>query len=241
MNISRWLLGKQTERRGPCLRHLAVGVSSQGNPVATGIATHVSSALSVVADERIRRMKRMRHPCFEGPEQVGRDKAISYMVCVRPDDPTVEVTAGHGVKDEDVALQVGVDVAEVLSALHSMDIAHGQVGPQTVHVHQREDLVHGVLADPAAVLWPGAPHLAPEVRKGRCPDLRTDLYGLGSTLDLLAPEECSEELRALIDELLAQDPAHRPASVGLVLQRLTALRDQRQPTGWAKLLNLFAG
>lgn len=238
--ISRWLLGRQTERRGPCLRHLAVGVSNQGNPVASGIATHVSASLTSVASERIKRMKRMKHPCFEGPEQVGRDKQISYMVCVRPDDDTVQTMADKGLMDEDLAVQLGVDVCEVLAALHSMGIAHGQVSPDSVHVQQKGELVHGVLADPAAVLWPGAPHVAPEVRKGHVPDLRSDLYGLGAVMDALRPAEGDPALSELIEELLSEDPIGRPAHSGMVLQRITAIRDMRRPTGWAKLISLFA-
>jgi hypothetical protein len=241
VRISRWLLGKQTERRGPCVRHLAVGVSDQGNPVASGVATHVSQALTTVASERIKRMKRMKHPCFEGPEMVGRHGKVSYMVCVRPDDPTVEALSGQGVQDEDLALQVAVDVCEVLTALHKMGIAHGQVGPKTVHVQQHHDLVRGVLADPAAVLWPGAPHEAPEVRTGHVPDARADLFGLGRVLEsLCSEEERDARLQHLLDELLAPDPRDRPRTASEVLTRVAALRDDRRPTGWARLINLFA-
>ncbi len=240
MRISRWLLGTQTERRGPCLRHLAVGVSDEGHPVASGVATHVSQALSTVATARIGRMKRMRHPCFEGPEMVGRQGELAYMVCVRPDEPTVEAMAGQGVLDQDVALQIAADVCEVLCALHRLGIAHGQVGPASVHVRQQRDIVHGVLADPAAVLWPGAPHVAPEVRRGQVPDVRSDLYGVGRILAALSPEELEAPIAELIDSLLAEERMARPSSADETLQRILAARDERRPTGWAKLISLFA-
>jgi serine/threonine protein kinase len=98
--------------------------------------------------------------------------------------------------DEAFALQVGLQVARALTALHAREICHRNVKPKNIFVEtngQIRLIGLGLASCKTAFFSPhldahaiGTPHfMAPEMIRGCCADPRSDLYSLGVTLYLM--------------------------------------------------------
>jgi hypothetical protein len=143
---------------------------------------------------------------------------------------------------EDDVLQVLEEVGEALEHLHGLapPLVHGDLKPTNV----RRTATGAVLVDFGARTGRGAPFEAPELRAGRPPTPRSDLYALGVTAVALLTGEpparligadhrvrwrgkasVRAETRRLIDALVDPDPGERPASARVVREQIRAILD----------------
>ena len=102
-----------------------------------------------------------------------------------------------GFVDERLAINVGLQVARALTALHARDICHRNVKPKNIFIENNGNvrlIGLGLASCKSAFYSPhldahaiGTPHfMAPEMIRGCCSDSRSDLYSLGVTLYLMA-------------------------------------------------------
>ncbi|MFD5824398.1 hypothetical protein ACFWGZ_02970, partial [Lentzea sp. NPDC060358] len=131
------------------------------------------------------------------------------------------------------ALAVGHAVATAVAAAHGVGVVHGGLTPHNVLFHPSGA---PVVADFGTVLrraFPSAAtaYTAPETRRDGTMDERSDLYGIGAVLHLAltgfppgrGEPEGPAELVTLVRRLLAEDPADRPSTIGVVVRQLTEM------------------
>ena len=141
-------------------------------------------------------------------------------------------------------IAIAEDAAAALAHLHAAGLLHCDVKPANLLVGETQatlvDLgLAGAAGNGAAR---GTPiYMAPEALSG-APDRRSDLYALGATLLHAASGRAPElarapapaaqraawlpaELAALLDRMLAADPAARPSSALVVLDHLARVRE----------------
>jgi serine/threonine protein kinase len=98
-----------------------------------------------------------------------------------------------GQVDEGIAIQIGLQVARTLAALHANQICHRNIKPKNIFLENNGNvrvIGLGLASCKSAFFSPhldthaiGTPHfMAPEMIKGVCSDPRSDLYSLGVTL-----------------------------------------------------------
>lgn len=138
-------------------------------------------------------------------------------------------------------------VSKALEAANEKGSAHGALRPSVVWVSKAGRVkVSGLgldraivkTAGPAALGASEQAYLAPEVKAGGDPDVRSDVFGLGGLLyamltgrtaadDFVAPSEAHPEAGPELDQVLlrclAIDPAQRYATPGEVKDALVAL------------------
>ncbi|MBB5851287.1 serine/threonine protein kinase [Amycolatopsis umgeniensis] len=148
------------------------------------------------------------------------------------------VTAAGPLSTDDV-LVLGTAIASTLATAHEAGIVHGRLTPSNVLFRASGE---PVINDFERTLRPvfvrdprhGRQFLAPEGTDGRS----SDLYGLGAVLHLaltgeppgsrpLHREDAPIDLLALVENLLAEDPASRPPDAALVEEILTGLQETR--------------
>ncbi|WP_410657296.1 serine/threonine protein kinase [Amycolatopsis sp. lyj-112] len=133
-------------------------------------------------------------------------------------------------------LTLGTAIASTLATAHDAGIVHGRLTPGNVLFRASGE---PVINDFERTLRPvfvrdpdhGSGFLAPD----EVVDERTDLYGLGIVLHLaltgqpgrptLHREDAPIDLLALTENLLAEDPASRPAGAALVAEILSGLSE----------------
>jgi serine/threonine protein kinase len=148
-------------------------------------------------------------------------------------------------------VHLGRQLAGAIAALHQAGFIHRDIKPSNAMVGRDGHLTlidlgvakrtsaadHDGIASPSASpltqpgVCMGTPRfLAPEVALGRPATERSDLYGLGVVLEhLLGPafeDDVPDELRALIDQCLDDDPRRRPVSAEAIAATLDALPAQ---------------
>lgn len=149
-------------------------------------------------------------------------------------------------------LPVMIELAEALAHVHKQGLVHRDVklsnGMLDARGHARLiDFGVASVKGEGGLRSGGSPRsMSPQQRNGDAPDAADDLYAFGVALFRLtegrwhdapdgdgdgAPRKSSGELRTLIDELLANDPARRPSSMMQVAQTLRqALGEQSNVT-----------
>jgi hypothetical protein len=147
----------------------------------------------------------------------------------------------------DQVLGYGIQTCEGLAAAHEAGVVHRDIKPANLMLVSGgiikicdfgialiREATAGLTGLGASVGTPA--YMAPEQRQGRTVDHRADLYAFGATLYRLLtggartvdPPSAhrpgvSPALDDLIRDLLAEDPAHRPASASAVADRLRAV------------------
>lgn len=185
---------------------------------------------------------------------VGEQEGRPYLVmeCVEGGS-LAEALAADGPLDGDDVADAAVDALAGLARAHEAGLLHRDVKPGnllrgadgTVKV---TDFGVAVAADGPALTRTGyvmgtAGYLAPERRRGEPATVATDLWALGATLlELLTDHHPGDEadaalasrgdevptgLRTLIDRLLTDDPAGRPASALDALPLVAEVTDPR--------------
>jgi len=131
------------------------------------------------------------------------------------------------------ALEIAIEMADALAALHTAGLTHGDLRPDTVIVTQKGHvkLVDAGLsaftgggrmrqlaaADPESIPASGASvvkYLSPEQALGQVGDARSDLFALGSVLYEMLTGQPAFERASASDTVLAivGDPAARPSA-----------------------------
>jgi hypothetical protein len=187
----------------------------------------------------------LNHPNVCTVFDVGLDEGRPYLVMELLDGATLAHELRHGAMAIDRLLEIGIQVADALDAVHAVGVVHRDVKPANVFI-TRGDLVKvldfGIArqVDPPAsdeagtLSLPGflagtMTHLSPEQIEGVRADPRSDVFSLGVVLYEMAtgvlPFRGATALAAL-DEVLHRTPARAsqlnpavPAELSDVIER----------------------
>jgi hypothetical protein len=180
---------------------------------------------------------------------VGDESGRPYLVMELVDGPSfADVLATQGKLDPEEVVEVAAQALAGIARAHDADLLHRDVKPGNLLRHpdgtvKVTDFGVAEAADAPGLTRTGfvigtRSYLAPERRRGRPADRRTDLYALGATLvELLTGRPPSEDepvdlsddvplgLAQLVGALLAEDPDHRPATAEDALEILAGRGD----------------
>jgi eukaryotic-like serine/threonine-protein kinase len=175
---------------------------------------------------------------------VGDEAGRPYLVMELVDGPSfADVLATEGKLDPDAVVEVAAQALAGIARAHDADLLHRDVKPGNLLRHpdgtvKVTDFGVAEAADTPGLTRTGfvigtRSYLAPERRRGRPADRRTDLYALGATLvELLTgrpppedepaelPDDVPLGLARLVGALLAEDPDRRPATAEDALEIL---------------------
>jgi eukaryotic-like serine/threonine-protein kinase len=187
---------------------------------------------------------RIHDPHVVSVYDVGDEAGRPYLVMELVDGPSLaDVLATEGKLDPDEVVEVAAQALAGIARAHDADLLHRDVKPGNLLRHpdgtiKVTDFGVAEAADTPGLTRTGfvigtRSYLAPERRRGRPADRRTDLYALGATLvELLTGRPPSEDeptalpddvplgLARLVGALLAEDPDRRPATAEDALEIL---------------------
>jgi hypothetical protein len=191
----------------------------------------------------------MHHDHIVTVYHAGTEKGLSYLVMPFHGEGTLAdlLTTTPRLTWEQVA-RVGMQLAQALAAMHSVDILHRDIKPSNVLLEQGLERVrladfglakpiHGPASEPTQRSIAGTPHyMAPEQARGEPMDARSDLFALGALLHRLATGTTLYEgdSSAEVLQLAAQGnlkPIRErapeiPAHLGAIIDRLVAPRPE---------------
>jgi serine/threonine-protein kinase len=207
---TRALTGKLLAQRylvGELSRETAVSTQFVGEDTRTGSPINIDvvreglGAESVAA--RALELEAMtaceiRHPNVVTPRDVGvLEDGSPFVITTRFSGETLEdrVCLSGRLPVGDV-VRIGLDVLSALAAAHELDLAHGDLRPESVFLVERDGLVLQTLlsgfgnrsrAESLAPLgYTNLAFLAPEVASGASPSIASDIYACGAILYLAA-------------------------------------------------------
>ena len=126
---------------------------------------------------------------------------------------------------------LAIQLAEGLAAAHKEGILHCDFKPANVIVEQLGKNERAVITDFGLAralgreesIGAGTPfYMAPELREGKPPSVRTDIYAFGKVLEAILPKH------SLVAQCLADDPNRRPESMDAVHKALNGGWSRRQ-------------
>ena len=197
---------------------------------------------------------RIRHPNIAGVTFLGEDQEQVFYVMELVEGVTIEQEIQtHGSMTARRALQVTRDIARALGALHREGRVHRDIKPSSIMLCAEEEggvtakLIDLGLAKSSGIGGedPGRPYFAsPEQIQSGEPDIRSDIYSLGVTLLTMltgraafsdSPPELPASLTALLEKMLAENPAERfqtPAELRTAVEESLDSLDQKfSPAG----------
>jgi serine/threonine protein kinase len=194
---------------------------------------------------------------------VGQERGLPFLVMQFVSGKSLETRLRQGSVDLPAILRIGLQTAEGLAAAHAQGLVHRDVKPGNILLENGVERVKltdfglARAADEPGVTRPGVvagtpEFMSPEQARGERVDARSDLFGLGSVLYLMATGRspfaadstpatlrrvCDEtptradqvrpeipvDLAVLIERLMAKRPADRPESADAVANRLRDL------------------
>lgn len=174
----------------------------------------------------------------------GRSEHGVYLVFELLDGEGLDARLARGKLEPAEAARITRAVASALEHAHAAGVLHRDLKPANVflcssNVVKVLDFGVARLFDREARPTSGTPkYMAPEQRDGLGEDARTDLYSLGVVLLAMLrggntevpakpPPRSAGELERLAYDLTRHDPEQRPASAGVVRDRLDGLRLRR--------------
>lgn len=212
-----------------------------------------SDRLAAAVEREARATATLRHPAIVTLHRMGRDGDTVFLVLelLRGESLSARLKTGRLAIAE--TLRVAVQVAAGLAHAHAAGIVHRDIKPHNLFVCDDGtvkilDFGLAHLDDALTVDAPGLGHtlsragtpgyMAPEQTAGARGDERSDRWSLGATIfEMLSgrlpgpgrelPAGVPAPLAALVGELLAVDPAARPASTANVRDRLVAIAAAR--------------
>ena len=182
-----------------------------GRPVALKFL-HTHLAQDPQALERFRREARaasaLNHPNICIVHEIGKHEGASYIVMEYLDGESLKQRICRGKVSLDLALHVGIQIADALDAAHTKGIIHRDIKPANIFITVRGDtklldfglakLVHKLsslsasqdsgaddtipLSTASGLLVGTIEYMAPEQLQGEHLDSRTDLFALGLVL-----------------------------------------------------------
>jgi eukaryotic-like serine/threonine-protein kinase len=203
------------------------------------------------------------HPALPRLLADGRTAAVPYLVVEYLDGPALDEELDHGPLSSQEVAQLAGPLVAALSHLHERGLAHVDVKPSNIILRDGRPVLidFGSARQIDARQLPGKPigspgYAAPELEAGEPIAATMDLYGLGAVLHeslsgqppfdpaLAAgrrppppplPVGVHPLLTALVDGLLAPDPADRPGprEVLLTVARCSADPGERPWPEWA--------
>jgi RNA polymerase sigma factor (sigma-70 family) len=175
-------------------------------------------------------------PCRSAGVHRGRGVSHCYLVSEFSTTPTLGAALEAGrASDLPGVRALGLSLCGGLRAIHRALPAHGDLKPDNVLLDPEIGprlMDHGLapvwsenllglrkFLDPRCIRY-----VAPEIRAGGVPDVRSDLYSLGIVLEeaLALTTESGPGLRPIIRSLTAQQPAKRPRDLQEVIEALEA-------------------
>jgi eukaryotic-like serine/threonine-protein kinase len=187
---------------------------------------------------------RIHDPHVVAVYDVGDEAGRPYLVMELVDGPSfADVLATDGKLDAHEVVEVAAQALAGLARAHDAELLHRDVKPGNLLRHpdgtvKVTDFGVAEAADTPGLTRTGfvigtRSYLAPERRRGRPADRRTDLYALGATLvELLTgrppvegqpadlPDDVPLGLARLVGALVAEDPDRRPATAEDALEIL---------------------
>jgi eukaryotic-like serine/threonine-protein kinase len=187
---------------------------------------------------------RIHDPHVVTVHDVGDEAGRPYLVMELVDGPSLaDVLATRGTFDPHEVIEVAAQALAGIARAHDAGLLHRDVKPGNLLRHPDGTLKVTDFGVAEAADTPGLTrtgfvigtrsYLAPERRRGRPADARTDLYALGATLvELLTgqppaddagfvlPDDTPHGLTRLVEQLLAEDPDERPISAEAALEAL---------------------
>jgi serine/threonine protein kinase len=188
------------------------------------------------------RLTSLTHPSIVQPRDLGCDPSEKMIYMTTDYIPGLDLQAWwRSSKNVDKLNVVFVKIVQALQALHWRHLVHGDIKPQNIIVH--EDFPRLIDFGFSSLKGTGGPRgtpltMAPEVKRGCSPDIRSDLFSLGAALwtvltDLAwydgepGPDTLLRKVPALgrplaevLCRLLEPDPGKRAADPGIVLELL---------------------
>lgn len=183
----------------------------------------------------------IQHPSIVSALDADIADGVPYIVMERVDGQSLdEYRKERGPLSPIDAAAIGAVIADALAALHAKDMVHRDVKPANICIADDGTvklldlgLAYRIGGDTSEALRPAGTRtfMPPEQSDpSRITDHRSDLYSLGATvLHLMAkaplqseraiPRECPKPLRALLAELLTEEPDRRPQDAALVAER----------------------
>ena len=147
--------------------------------------------------------------------------SVGYLVTPRPEHSLADRLADHGPPVARQAVAAVTDAALGLCALHGAGVLHGALSPAALLVLPNGRVVLGGYAVPVLAEDDDGPYRPPEVRRGGDWSLAGDIWALGAVLrDLHGGRPVDPELDQVLQEMLDDDPAQRPADAAEVVTRL---------------------
>lgn len=189
----------------------------------------------------IREAKRIvEHPHTLAPRNwVGEDDRVLFTMELVRGGSVATLLGDFGALPVGWVIELAHQAADALVAVHAAGFAHRDVKPSNLLLDAtgqgRPRLRLGDFGIAAAFDAPrltvanvvlGTPgYLSPEAYRGADPAPAQDLYALGVVMREMLAGKGSPDLLQLLAELLAEDPASRPASASEVRSRLGSLRE----------------
>ncbi|MFZ4682530.1 MAG: protein kinase domain-containing protein [Terrimicrobiaceae bacterium] len=192
----------------------------------------------------------LRHPTIAGVTFLAEDEAQIFYAMELVEGVTVEQHIQEkGPLESRRALEVTREIARALGAFHREHRVHRDIKPSSIMLCREEEggvaakLIDLGLAKSSGVsgaTMAGRPYfVSPEQIRGGEPDIRSDIYSLGVTLLTMltgraafsdSSPELPPELTALLEKMLAEDPAERfqaPAELRAAIEEYLESLDQR--------------
>lgn len=196
----------------------------------------------------MKRVGRLSHQNLAKVIEAGMAEERAYAIFEKPSGITVvEDIDKHGCYDWPEALHAVIELLAAMEALHSLDVASGNISPVTTYISEEGHLTllfNGIAQEAAG------PYSAPERKSaaGQGVDFKTDVYSAGATFLFMLtgrPPATEEEITnprdsayipenagMLIERMMARDPAERPqASQALeILRKISSGEAVEVPT-----------
>lgn len=170
------------------------------------------------------------------------DDGQCYVVTERADGPSLAaILEREAVLTASATLPIVEQLCDLLEQVHAAGMVHGGVQPGQVIVLRAPPRptirVSGFGALRLDASMPGRAYLAPEVRQGAGPDVRSDIYAVGALLGRLVPFH--ERLAPVIRQATADQPGDRHGSAVELLAAVAAAVGEASP--WVVELSEAAG